>query len=52
MIGFRIEYGMLKGVEILCGYIGVGKVGVSVVGLLLCVMVMVGMWFLIESYVL
>lgn len=52
VIGFCIENGVMCGVDILCGYIVVGKVGVVVVGLMGWVMVMVGMWMFIESYVL
>ena len=50
--GFRIEHGTLKGVETSRGYIGAGKVGVSVAGSSSRVMAMAGMRLPIESHVL
>jgi sarcosine oxidase subunit beta len=50
--GFRIEHGTLKGVDTSRGYIGAGKVGVSVAGSSSRVMSMAGMRLPIESHVL
>ncbi|WCK68043.1 sarcosine oxidase subunit beta family protein [Agrobacterium tumefaciens] len=50
--GFRIEDGTIKGVETSRGYIGAGKVGVTVAGSTGRVMAMAGMRLPIESHVL
>ncbi|WP_170330230.1 sarcosine oxidase subunit beta family protein [Ruegeria arenilitoris] len=50
--GFRIENGAVRGVETTRGYIGAGKVGVSVAGSSSRVMAMAGMRLPIESHVL
>ncbi len=50
--GFRIENGVVKGVETSRGYISAGKVGVAVAGSTSRVMAMAGMRMPIESHVL